>query len=96
MGHDPLGLNDLLMEITEEHLQSLVLELALWSPFPMEGYLAQPRYSGEGLGPASIDVTDFVDSPWDASHSLRNRWEWGEQEEGREKELELVCKIRLL
>ena len=38
------------------------------------GYLAQPKYTGKNLGPASNDVTDFVDSPWEASHSLRSRW----------------------
>lgn len=40
---------------------------------------------GEGFSPASMflpqhDVTDFVDSPWRASFSLRSEWgiEWGE------------------
>ena len=32
---------------------SLLLELASWSPFSWEGFLAHSRYSGEGLGPAS-------------------------------------------
>ena len=50
---------------------------SLWS-----GYLAQPRYRREGLGPASSNVTDFVDSPWEASPSLRSRLgrRWGGQE----------------
>ena len=30
----------------------------------MEGYLTQPRYSGKGLGPASNNVLDLVDSLW--------------------------------
>lgn len=38
-------------------------ELALWSPFPIKGYLAQPIYRRHGLDPASRDVTDVVDSP---------------------------------
>ena len=46
----------------------------------MKGYLAQPRYREEGLGPASSDMTDFVDSPWEASHSLRNGWGVGGRE----------------
>ena len=40
----------------------------------MEGYLVQPRYRGEGLGPASGDVTEFVDSPQAASPSLGGEW----------------------
>lgn len=52
---------------------------------------AQTRYGDEGLGPASSDIPDFADSPWQASPSLRNKWgskvgeSWGEQEEGKEK-----------
>lgn len=38
-------------------------ELALWSPFPIEGHLSQPRYRRDDLDPASSDVTDSVDSP---------------------------------
>ena len=53
-------------------------ELAFCSPFPMEGYLVQSRYSGDGLGPALSYVSDFVDSPREISPSLRNRWGWGE------------------
>lgn len=37
----------------------------------MESYLAQPRNKGEGLGAASRNVTDFVNSPWETSPSLR-------------------------
>ena len=65
----------------------LVCELAVWNPFPMEGYFAQPRYREDGLSPASRDMTDFVDSPWETSSSMRNEWgvgELGEQAEGRE------------
>lgn len=32
---------------------SLMLELAFWSPFSLEGYLGQPKCSDMGLGPAS-------------------------------------------
>ena len=39
---------------------------------------------GEGFGPTSSDVTDFVDSPWEASPSLRNEWGKG-GEVGRRK-----------
>ena len=39
----------------------------------MDGYLAQPRYRWEDFGPT--DVSDFVDSPWEAISSLRRRWE---------------------
>ena len=46
----------------------------------MEGYLAQPRYRDEGLGPASSNLTDFVDSPWEASPSLRSGWGGGLRE----------------
>ena len=48
----------------------LVCELAFWNPFPMEGYIAQPRYREDGLGPASKDMTDFVDSLWETPHPL--------------------------
>ena len=34
-----------------------------WKPFSLEGYLAQSRYNGYGLDPASNNVLDFVDSP---------------------------------
>lgn len=43
----------------------------------MEGYISQPRYRVEGLVSASSDITDFVDSPWEASHSLRVDGGWG-------------------
>lgn len=33
--------------------------------------LMELRYRGEGLGLASSDVTDFTDSPWEASLTLR-------------------------
>lgn len=32
------------------------------------------------LGPASSDPTDFVDSLWETSSSLRSRWGWGGSE----------------
>ena len=38
----------------------------------MKEFLAQPRYRGEGLGTASSDVLVFVDSPGEASPSLRS------------------------
>lgn len=38
----------------------------------MGGHLAQSRYSGEGIGPASNDVPDFIASPCEALPSLRN------------------------
>ena len=56
------------------HYLSLVYDLALWNPFPMEGNLVWPKYRGEDLGPASSDVTDFVDSSWKSSPSLRSGW----------------------
>lgn len=43
----------------------LVHELALWSPFPMKEYLAQPRYGG---GPWSCE------SPWSCDSPLRSGW----------------------
>lgn len=55
----------------------------------------------EGLGLPSSNVPDIIDSPWDAAPSLRNGWEigvqrrWGEQENRREREPGLVCKLRL-
>ena len=54
-----------------EPVFSLVHELAFWNPFPMGGDLAQPGNREEGLGPASKDVTDFVDSAWAASPTQR-------------------------
>ena len=65
----------------------------------MEEYLALSRYTGEGLGHASSDETDFDDSPWEALSSLRNGCggrgrRWSESEERRERELGLVCKIK--
>lgn len=49
----------------------------------MEGYLAHLRYRGVGLGPASIDVTDFVDLPWEVFLSgWKVRWGKGGVEEG--------------
>lgn len=50
----------------------LVNELVLSSLFLMEGYLPQPKYRGQGFGTASSDVSDFVESPWEASPSLRS------------------------
>ena len=43
---------------------SLVLELASWSTFSLEGYLAQSRYKGVGeiLVLIQSDMSDFVDS----------------------------------
>ena len=40
----------------------------------MEGYFAQSRYREDGLGPASRDLTDFVDSTLVTSSSLQNGW----------------------
>ena len=40
----------------------------------MEGYLVEPRYKGESFGHASGDVTEFVDSPQEASPSLGGEW----------------------
>lgn len=48
----------------------------------MEEYLALSRYTGEGLGHASSDETDFDDSPWEALSSLRNGWGGVEVEGG--------------
>ena len=50
------------------------------------------------LGPASSDVTDFVDSIREASPFLESGWGmgWGEGggvENSRERELGLLCKI---
>ena len=42
----------------------------------MEGHFAQWGHRGEDLGPTSRDVTDFVDSPWEASRSLKSEWWW--------------------
>lgn len=60
----------------------------------MEGYLSHLRYRGVGFGPASIDVTVFVDSPWEVF--LRSEWEVGRGKgargKGMEKKLGLVCK----
>ena len=51
-----------------------VFILSAWNPFPIEGYFAQHRYRGEGLGSASSDPTDFVDPPWEASPWLSCGW----------------------
>lgn len=53
----------------------------------MEGHLVQPKYSGEDLSPVSRDVPDFVDSTWEKGQGV---------EEGREGELDLMCKIKRL
>ena len=55
----------------------------------MEGYLSQPRDSRVGLGHASIDLIDIVDSPWETSPFLRSGWwlsgeKMGVQEDSRE------------
>ena len=56
--------------------------------FYLDGCFAQPRYSREGLGPSLKQC---------ALPSLRSGWgvrwgsKWKELEEGREKELGLVC-----
>lgn len=80
---------------------SLVHDLALQSPFPMNGYLAQPRQSEEGLGPALSNVTAFVDFEWVLSSSLRSECGWGgekvERVEGQYREGPVIdMKIRLL
>lgn len=49
----------------------------------MEGYLSHLRYRGVGFGPASIDVTVFVDSPWEVF--LRSEWEVGRGKGARGK-----------
>lgn len=55
----------------------------------------------EDLGPFSTEVTAFLDSLWVGdSPSLRSGWgrsgkKVGECEEGKERELGRVCKIRL-
>lgn len=42
--------------------------------------------------------TDFLDSPWETTPSLRREWgvegKVGERDEGRQRKLELVCKIK--
>ena len=62
----------------------------------MEGYLAQLRYRGKTLILPQTHVPDFVDSPWDDLPLLRVDEEWGrgKQQEEREWELKLVCKMR--
>lgn len=39
------------------------------------GYLVQPRYVEEDLGPASGDEMDFADFPWEATPYLKNEWD---------------------
>lgn len=39
------------------------------------GYLLQPRYIEEDLGPASSDVMDFADSLREAAPYQKNEWE---------------------
>lgn len=56
---------------------SLGHELVLWSLFLIVGSLAQLLYSGEGLDPASSWYARLVDSPKEALHPLRSRWELG-------------------
>lgn len=58
-------------------------ELALWSPFPINGYLAQPMCRRDGLDPASSDVTDFVDSPWESLPPLKHFCGWGWEKVGK-------------
>lgn len=41
-----------------------------WRPFR----IYKTRYKSKGLGPASRDVTDIVDTPWEDSPSLRSGW----------------------
>ena len=49
----------------------LLLVLVFWNPISLEGYLAQPRYSGESLGPAANNVPDFVNSLWETLPSAQ-------------------------
>ena len=53
----------------------------------MEVYLVQPKYIVEGLSPVSRDVPDYVFSTWEKGQGV---------EEGREGELDLMCKIKRL
>lgn len=39
-------------------------------------------------------MADFDDSPWEVPPSLRSGWQGWDGEDGRERALELVCKIR--
>lgn len=54
---------------------------------------------GEGLSPASSGMAVFVDLSWKRPHPFFEEWigmEYGmmvEWEEGRERELGLVCKM---
>lgn len=66
-------------------IASLVHELALWSPFPLKGYLAQFR-NRESIGPVSSDLTVSADSRgrWETSPALRSGWTVGWVEGGRE------------
>lgn len=67
----------------------------------MQGYIAQPRYRENGLGPTSSDMTEFVDSPWEIL-TFTEEWMgmgWGKLWEaggGMEREMGLVCKTKKL
>ena len=65
-------LGQLVGPLALEPVLFLVHKLVFWSPFPMKGYLALPRYRRKDLSPAPTDVTDFVDYPWEASPSQRS------------------------
>lgn len=74
---------------------SLMYELFIQSPFPINRHLAQHRYRDEGISLALSDVTNLIDSTWEASPTLRSRLgiDLGEQEEEGEWELGFINKI---
>ena len=73
---------------------SLVLELTFWSPFSWEKHLAQQRYRGEGLGPASkwcgrfgwLSIGSLTISEKWMRGGMDGRWAkfWGGEEDGPE------------
>lgn len=49
-------------------------ELAFWSPFSLDGFLARLRYRRKCLGPASKTSARLVDSLWEELPTLRSGW----------------------
>lgn len=63
----------------------LVHELIFWSPFLLAGYLFLALMQGGGYALVlhQLDVSDFVEYPWEALPSLSSGWAWS-GEKGRE------------
>lgn len=81
------GLGSLWGDLQKDQDSSLVHELAFFIPFPMKRYLFSQDWGRHGLVLPECDVTDFIDSSWEASPSSEEWMEdgvWEMRDQGKE------------